>query len=395
MVLMEYQVLGRHLPTAQEPNPKLYRMRIFAKNEVVAKSRFWYFLRCARERCMSVMVLTPCYCSGSLKRSKKPMARLSAWTLFTRNDPSAQRTLVSGCVMTHVQERTTCTRFAFGFDSLKLSFQDESMLKEYRELSRADAVRSMYQDMAARHRARFRSIHVCYIRVICLLHSLTLKMCRFSVLWRLTRRRTCDARTSSSSWLLDCASLFLIGWPRPNRRLLRTGRALSRMGSYYYTFTETLWPKISPMSIKILTCWNRGYPLYVTISLLLFMTELDPCEFCSIHFQKDVTSALALPCEFPLSREYGWIHLNTCLVSVSPRHYYAVDGRLSCPTFYISGQPTLSPLIHHVRDFSHIPLNIWPSTYNVVCIIHHHWQSQGACVEFMAYRLVWPTATST
>lgn len=34
------------------------------------------------------------------------------------------------------------------------------MYKEYRELSRADAVKSMYQDMAARHRARFRSIHV-------------------------------------------------------------------------------------------------------------------------------------------------------------------------------------------------------------------------------------------
>lgn len=35
------------------------------------------------------------------------------------------------------------------------------MYKEYRDLSRTDAVKSMYQDMAARHRARFRSIHVC------------------------------------------------------------------------------------------------------------------------------------------------------------------------------------------------------------------------------------------
>ena len=34
------------------------------------------------------------------------------------------------------------------------------MYKEYRELSRADAVRALYQDMAARHRARFRSIQV-------------------------------------------------------------------------------------------------------------------------------------------------------------------------------------------------------------------------------------------
>ena len=41
----EYSILGRNLPTEAEPTPKLYRMRIFAPNTVVAKSRFWYFLR--------------------------------------------------------------------------------------------------------------------------------------------------------------------------------------------------------------------------------------------------------------------------------------------------------------------------------------------------------------
>ena len=46
MTLSEYQVVGRHLPTEADPNPNIYRMRIFALNEVVAKSRFWYFLRC-------------------------------------------------------------------------------------------------------------------------------------------------------------------------------------------------------------------------------------------------------------------------------------------------------------------------------------------------------------
>lgn len=35
-----------------------------------------------------------------------------------------------------------------------------NMYKEYREMSRTDAVEALYQDMAARHRARFRSIHV-------------------------------------------------------------------------------------------------------------------------------------------------------------------------------------------------------------------------------------------
>lgn len=42
--LREYKVIGRLLPSAKNPNPPLYRMRIFAPNHVVAKSRFWYFV---------------------------------------------------------------------------------------------------------------------------------------------------------------------------------------------------------------------------------------------------------------------------------------------------------------------------------------------------------------
>ena len=45
----EYQVVGRRLPTEAEESPKLYRMRIFAPDEVVAKSRFWYYLRSLRK----------------------------------------------------------------------------------------------------------------------------------------------------------------------------------------------------------------------------------------------------------------------------------------------------------------------------------------------------------
>jgi hypothetical protein len=45
----EYQVIGRKLPSDKEPEPKLYRMRIFAPNDVVAKSRFWYYLRQLRK----------------------------------------------------------------------------------------------------------------------------------------------------------------------------------------------------------------------------------------------------------------------------------------------------------------------------------------------------------
>jgi hypothetical protein len=47
--LHEYQVIGRKLPSEADATPKLYRMRLFAPNTVVAKSRFWYFLKKLRK----------------------------------------------------------------------------------------------------------------------------------------------------------------------------------------------------------------------------------------------------------------------------------------------------------------------------------------------------------
>jgi large subunit ribosomal protein L18Ae len=37
----QYQVVGRHTPTDAEPEPPLYRMKLWATNEVSAKSKFW------------------------------------------------------------------------------------------------------------------------------------------------------------------------------------------------------------------------------------------------------------------------------------------------------------------------------------------------------------------
>lgn len=44
-----YQVVGRKAPTANDENPSAYRMKIFAPNEVMAKSRFWYFMHQMRK----------------------------------------------------------------------------------------------------------------------------------------------------------------------------------------------------------------------------------------------------------------------------------------------------------------------------------------------------------
>jgi hypothetical protein len=41
----EYLVVGRGLPTEKTPEPTIYRMRIFAPNALVARSKFWYFMK--------------------------------------------------------------------------------------------------------------------------------------------------------------------------------------------------------------------------------------------------------------------------------------------------------------------------------------------------------------
>ena len=118
----EYQIVGRRLPSASEPSPKLYKMRIFAPNEVVAKSRFFYFLR-------------------QLKKIKR-----------------ANGEIVS---LNEVTERYPLKVKNFG---IWLRYDSRSgthnMYKEYRGMSRVEAVQQCYQDLAARHRCRFRSIQI-------------------------------------------------------------------------------------------------------------------------------------------------------------------------------------------------------------------------------------------
>ncbi|KAG8533908.1 60S ribosomal protein L20A [Bacidia gigantensis] len=124
--LNEYQIIGRHLPTETNPTPKLYRMRIFAPNTVVAKSRFWYFLM-------------------KLKKVKKANGEVVSVNQIHEKRP------------TKVKNFGIWIRY----DSRSGT---HNMYKEYREMSRAEAVDALYQDMAARHRARFRSIHI--LRVV-------------------------------------------------------------------------------------------------------------------------------------------------------------------------------------------------------------------------------------
>ena len=39
--LHQYQVCGRHLPSEKEPEPTVFRMKLWAPDPVKAKSKFW------------------------------------------------------------------------------------------------------------------------------------------------------------------------------------------------------------------------------------------------------------------------------------------------------------------------------------------------------------------
>ena len=42
--LKEYNIIGRMIPTEDQPNPPLYKLRIFAHDDVTAKSRYWCYV---------------------------------------------------------------------------------------------------------------------------------------------------------------------------------------------------------------------------------------------------------------------------------------------------------------------------------------------------------------
>jgi hypothetical protein len=44
MVMRQYQVAGRRAPKDKLDHPTIFRMNVFAPNDIVARSRFWYFL---------------------------------------------------------------------------------------------------------------------------------------------------------------------------------------------------------------------------------------------------------------------------------------------------------------------------------------------------------------
>lgn len=117
-----FQVIGRKAPTALDPEPEIYRMKIFAPNEVVARSRFWYFMHQYRKMKKTTGEILDV---NELREPKPTVVKNYAiWLRYNSR---------SG---TH------------------------NMYREYRDLKLTGAVDQLYAEMASRHRARPRSIQI-------------------------------------------------------------------------------------------------------------------------------------------------------------------------------------------------------------------------------------------
>ena len=85
-------------------------MRIFAPNEVVAKSRFWYFLSKLRKVKKANGEVVSLNQVRGITEEAEAGKTLTLESRSTRRDPQRSRTLASGSDTTRAAELTTCTR---------------------------------------------------------------------------------------------------------------------------------------------------------------------------------------------------------------------------------------------------------------------------------------------
>jgi len=120
--LRQFFVIGRALATEEKPDPTLYRMRVFARDAVLARSKFWYFMK--RQH----------------KVRKIQGEIISTSEIFEKKTGSIRN---YGIVLRYLTRTGTV-----------------NMYKEYRDVSLCGAVSQMYMEMSGRHSAAANSIQV-------------------------------------------------------------------------------------------------------------------------------------------------------------------------------------------------------------------------------------------
>jgi len=126
--LKHYQVVGRETPSTSKPTPTVYKYEVFAPNFVVAKSRFWRLMKDKNK----VKITNGDILSCKTVRDRKIAARNYAVSLVYYSQKSGYT----------------------------------SMVKEFRDVSKTGAVSQAYNDMAARHRARYPQIEILTVKSV-------------------------------------------------------------------------------------------------------------------------------------------------------------------------------------------------------------------------------------
>jgi len=124
----QYLIVGRRKPSDKQPNTALYRMKLFATNDVIARSRFWYYL-------------------AALKKIKKANGEIVEIHEIFEKNPNFVKNFA----------------FWIRYDSRSGT---HNMYKEYRDVTLNGAVKKMYADLASRHRARRSSVQIVKTAVI-------------------------------------------------------------------------------------------------------------------------------------------------------------------------------------------------------------------------------------
>mmetsp|Transcript_50723 Transcript_50723/g.58157 ORF Transcript_50723/g.58157 Transcript_50723/m.58157 type:complete len:187 (-) Transcript_50723:326-886(-) len=122
MKISQYVVAGRRKVSEEDPNPEVFKMRVFAPNDVLAKTKFWYFVR-------------------KLNKIKRAAGEIiSVNQIFEKNI----RHVKTYGILLRYESRTGI----------------HNMYKEYRDTSLDGAVGRMFMEMSGRHRARPDTIHI-------------------------------------------------------------------------------------------------------------------------------------------------------------------------------------------------------------------------------------------
>lgn len=157
-----YQVVGRKAPTANDENPPAYRMKLFAPNEVMAKSRFWYFMH-------------------QMRKMKKTTGEiLDVNEITEKND-----------------------RYVKNF-GIWIKYNSRSgthnMYREYRDVTLNSAIEHLYHDMAGRHRTRNKSIQIIRTATVAAKDCKRTNTLEFHVSRHLSNVFSCPWRPRSTIW---------------------------------------------------------------------------------------------------------------------------------------------------------------------------------------------------